>query len=174
MESGRRSLPRQAGVHYTAHIESSSYAHGWARRHLRESRPGHGGNGDEDRWTGTTRRGRSSARRDPREQMLGVMVEKAASGQVWVYALALVVGALPGARLGATTSRRLSPATFGKAPGPRVRRGCRSNVVGSRGVLLLSSLEGFLMTCGFSASAVPETSELPWRCPQPSKVHNLH
>lgn len=45
---------------------------------------------------------------------LGGMIGKAASGQVvWVYALALVVGALPGARLGATTSKRLSTVTLG-------------------------------------------------------------
>lgn len=42
------------------------------------------------------------------------MIGKAASGQVaWIFALSLVVGALPGARLGATTSKRLSAATLG-------------------------------------------------------------
>lgn len=42
------------------------------------------------------------------------LIGKAISDQVaWVYALALVVGALPGARLGATASRRLSTVTLG-------------------------------------------------------------
>ena len=45
-------------------------------------------------------------------------IGKAVSGQVaWVFALALVVGALPGARLGATTSRRLSTVTLGRTLG---------------------------------------------------------
>ena len=45
---------------------------------------------------------------------LGGLIGKAASGQVaWIFALSLVVGALPGARLGATTSKRLSTATLG-------------------------------------------------------------
>lgn len=49
---------------------------------------------------------------------VGGLVGKAASGQVsWVFALALVVGALPGARLGATTSRRVSGALLGKLLG---------------------------------------------------------
>jgi uncharacterized membrane protein YfcA len=49
---------------------------------------------------------------------LGGMAGKAATGQiVWVYALALVVGALPGARLGAITSRRLSTVTLGRTLG---------------------------------------------------------
>lgn len=45
---------------------------------------------------------------------VGGIIGKAATGQVvWVFALALVVGALPGARLGATTSKRLSTVTLG-------------------------------------------------------------
>jgi uncharacterized membrane protein YfcA len=49
---------------------------------------------------------------------LGGMIGKAASDQVmWMYALALVVGALPGAHLGAATSRRLSPDTLARILG---------------------------------------------------------
>jgi uncharacterized membrane protein YfcA len=49
---------------------------------------------------------------------LGGMAGKAMSGQImWVYALALVVGALPGARLGAVTSRRLSVGMLAKILG---------------------------------------------------------
>jgi uncharacterized membrane protein YfcA len=49
---------------------------------------------------------------------LGGMIGKAASHQVlWMYALALVVGALPGAHLGAATSRRLSPGTLARILG---------------------------------------------------------
>lgn len=49
---------------------------------------------------------------------LGGMIGKAASHQVtWMYALALVVGALPGAHLGAATSRRLSPDTLARILG---------------------------------------------------------
>jgi uncharacterized membrane protein YfcA len=49
---------------------------------------------------------------------LGGMIGKAASHQVmWMYALALVVGALPGAYLGAATSRRLSPDTLARILG---------------------------------------------------------
>jgi uncharacterized membrane protein YfcA len=49
---------------------------------------------------------------------LAGMIGKAASHQVtWMYALALVVGALPGAHLGAATSRRLSPGTLGRILG---------------------------------------------------------
>jgi uncharacterized membrane protein YfcA len=49
---------------------------------------------------------------------LGGMIGKAASHQVtWMYALALVVGALPGAHLGAATSGRLSPGTLARVLG---------------------------------------------------------
>jgi uncharacterized membrane protein YfcA len=46
------------------------------------------------------------------------MIGKAASNQVtWMFALALIVGALPGAHLGAATSRRLSPDTLARILG---------------------------------------------------------
>jgi uncharacterized membrane protein YfcA len=49
---------------------------------------------------------------------LAGMIGKAASHQVmWMYALALVVGALPGAHLGAAASRRLSPGTLARILG---------------------------------------------------------
>ena len=49
---------------------------------------------------------------------LGGMIGKAASHQVtWMFALALIVGALPGAYLGAATSRRLSPDTLARILG---------------------------------------------------------
>lgn len=49
---------------------------------------------------------------------LGGLAGKAASGQVeWVYALALIVGALPGARLGAMTSARIPADLLGKLLG---------------------------------------------------------
>jgi uncharacterized membrane protein YfcA len=49
---------------------------------------------------------------------VGGMIGKAASHQVmWMFALALVVGALPGAHLGAATSRRLSPDTLARILG---------------------------------------------------------
>jgi uncharacterized membrane protein YfcA len=49
---------------------------------------------------------------------LGGMIGKAASHQVaWTFALALIVGALPGAHLGAATSRRLSPDTLARILG---------------------------------------------------------
>jgi len=49
---------------------------------------------------------------------LGGMMGKAASHQVtWMFALALIVGALPGAYLGAAMSRRLSPDTLARSLG---------------------------------------------------------
>lgn len=49
---------------------------------------------------------------------LGGLAGKAASGQVeWIYALALIVGALPGARLGAMTSARIPGAVLGRILG---------------------------------------------------------
>jgi uncharacterized membrane protein YfcA len=49
---------------------------------------------------------------------LGGMIGKAASHQItWMFALALIVGALPGAHLGAATSRRLSPDTLARILG---------------------------------------------------------
>lgn len=49
---------------------------------------------------------------------MGGMLGKAASHQItWIYAMALVVGALPGAHLGAAMSRRLSPHTLGRILG---------------------------------------------------------
>jgi hypothetical protein len=49
---------------------------------------------------------------------VGGMIGKAASHQVtWMFALALIVGALPGAHLGAAMSRRLSPDTLARILG---------------------------------------------------------
>ncbi|MET0168438.1 MAG: sulfite exporter TauE/SafE family protein [Vicinamibacterales bacterium] len=49
---------------------------------------------------------------------VGGMIGKAVSHQVtWMFALALIVGALPGAHLGATMSRRLSPDTLARILG---------------------------------------------------------